>query len=109
MTFPRIAIAALCISACGLALSGSAPTSSGILAMIVPAEAHAVVGRPLTPVSVAGVARRTTRRVIRRTTYYVATLPAYCTVTIIDGTEIYSCSGTYYQYYRGQYVVVYID
>lgn len=26
------------------------------------APAHAVVGRPLTPVSVAGVARRTTRR-----------------------------------------------
>ncbi len=25
-------------------------------------EAHAIVGRPLTPVSVAGVARRTTRR-----------------------------------------------
>jgi hypothetical protein len=25
-------------------------------------QAHAVVGRPLTPVSVAGVARRTTRR-----------------------------------------------
>lgn len=29
-------------------------------------EAHAVVGRPLTPVSVAGVSRRTSRRVARR-------------------------------------------
>jgi len=28
--------------------------------------AEAVVGRPLTPVSVAGVARRTSRRVVRR-------------------------------------------
>jgi hypothetical protein len=27
-------------------------------------EAHAVVGRPLTPVSYAGVARRTTRRAV---------------------------------------------
>ena len=30
--------------------------------------AHAVVGRPLTPVSYAGVARRTTRRTVYRTT-----------------------------------------
>lgn len=29
-------------------------------------EAHAVVGRPLTPVSYAGVARRTSRRTTRR-------------------------------------------
>ena len=29
-------------------------------------SAHAVVGRPLTPVSYAGVARRTSRRVVRR-------------------------------------------
>jgi len=109
MTFFRIAVAALCISACGLAFSGAAPTSPGVLSLIVPAQAYAIVGRPLTPVSVAGVARRTTRRVIRRTSYYVATLPAYCTVAIIDGTEIYSCSGTYYQYYGGRYVLVYID
>ena len=29
-------------------------------------QAYAIVGRPLTPVSVAGVARRTTRRTTRR-------------------------------------------
>jgi hypothetical protein len=34
---------------------------SGIELVHAP-EAHAVVGRPLTPVSVAGVARRTSRR-----------------------------------------------
>ncbi len=28
----------------------------------VPSDAHAVIGRPLTPVSYAGVARRTVRR-----------------------------------------------
>lgn len=32
--------------------------------LLVEAPAHAVVGRPLTPVSVAGVARRTTRRTV---------------------------------------------
>lgn len=31
--------------------------------------AEAVVGRPLTPVSVAGVARRTSRRTVRRIVY----------------------------------------
>jgi hypothetical protein len=35
-------------------------TGSESYSLIAPA--HAVVGRPLTPVSVAGVARRTTRR-----------------------------------------------
>jgi hypothetical protein len=33
-----------------------------ILELVHVPEAHAVVGRPLTPVSVAGVARRTARR-----------------------------------------------
>ena len=42
-------------------------------------EAQAVVGRPMTPGSVAGVARRTTRRTIRRSTIYATTLPAGCT------------------------------
>lgn len=32
-------------------------------------EAHAVVGRPLTPVSYAGVARRTTRRTVAAGAY----------------------------------------
>ena len=35
-------------------------------------EAEALIGRPLTPVSYAGVARRTTRRAIYRTSVYVA-------------------------------------
>jgi len=35
-------------------------TGTDAFSLITPA--HAVVGRPLTPVSVAGVARRTTRR-----------------------------------------------
>ena len=35
-------------------------------------DAEAQLGRPMTPVSVAGVARRTTRRTIRRSTIYTA-------------------------------------
>lgn len=72
-------------------------------------KAHAIVGRPVTPGSVAGVARRTTRRVIRRSTIYVAALPVGCVRTSVNGTVIWSCGGTYYQPYGGRYVVVYID
>jgi len=72
-------------------------------------EAQAVIGRPMTPGSVAGVARRTTRRTIRRSTIYVATLPAGCTTVVIEGATLRSCGGTYYQPYGNQYVVVYVD
>lgn len=72
-------------------------------------EAQAIVGRPATPGSVAGVARRTTRRVIRRSSIYVATLPASCIKTSVNGTVIWSCGGVYYQPYGGRYVVVYIN
>ena len=71
--------------------------------------AEAVVGRPATPVSYAGVARRTTRRVIRRTTIYVVTLPPACTVVVVEGTSLHFCGGTYYQPYGTQYVVVHVD
>jgi hypothetical protein len=69
-------------------------------------EAEARVGRPRTPLSVAGVARRTTRRTIRRTAAYVATLPRGCATVVIDGRTLYHCGGTYYQPYNNQYVVV---
>jgi hypothetical protein len=79
-----------------------------VLQDLVPA-AEAIVGRPLTPVSVAGVARRTTRRVIRRSTIYVMTLPQPCTTMVIEGTVLQQCGGSYYQPYNNQYVVVYVD
>ena len=41
----------------------------GIVTTVAP-DILAVVGRPLTPVSVAGVARRTSRRTTRRNIYY---------------------------------------
>lgn len=72
-------------------------------------EAEAVVGRPLTPVSVAGVARRTTRRTIRRTAVYAASLPRGCTPVTISGAALHSCGGTYYQASGSQYVVVQVD
>jgi len=71
--------------------------------------ADARIGRPLTPVSVAGVARRTTRRTIRRTAVYAATLPRGCSTVIIDGTSLHQCGGSYYQPYGNKYVIVNVD
>lgn len=52
----KFALLAIIIGVVG----SEAPTGMGSFSLIPPAEAR--VGRPLTPVSVAGVARRTTRR-----------------------------------------------
>lgn len=88
-------------------------------------DAQAVVGRPLTPMSYAGVARRTSRRTVRRTAYYggygygaygygaaayarpVVTLPTGCTrVYHPSGYTQYACAGTYYRpYYDGPNLV----
>lgn len=76
---------------------------------ILAPDADARVGRPLTPMSYAGVARRTTRRVVRRSTIYVATLPTTCVQQNYDGAVVYYCGGNYYQPYGNQYVVVYLD
>jgi hypothetical protein len=81
-------------------LSGIAPTP----AFVGKAEARA--GQPWTPASGAGVARRAARRAVRRSTIYVATLPPACVRTSIDGVAVWRCGGTYYQAYRGRYVVV---
>lgn len=89
----------------GLALSGL-PMGGDFAGLSLVGEAHAVVGRPLTPVSYAGVARRTTRRVIYRSTVYVAALPPACTIVVVEGTTLHMCGGTYYQPYGTQYVVV---
>jgi len=72
-------------------------------------EAHAVVGRPATPVSVAGVARRTTRRTIVATSMYVPKPPPTATVVVIEGVTLYQDGTTYYQASGSQYVVVKVD
>jgi hypothetical protein len=71
-------------------------------------EADAVVGRPLTPVSYAGVARRTSRRTTRRAVAYsgavapVTALPAGCAAA----GGIYTCGSVRYRaYYNGPTVV----
>ena len=54
----------------------------------------------------AGVARRTTRRVIRRTGIYVNHLPAGCIVTHYDGVAVWHCGTHYYERHGGRYVRV---
>lgn len=73
-------------------------------------QAEARVGQPWTPRSAAGVARRTaTWRVLRHTTAWVATLPAGCVRTKVNGFEVWRCGGTYYRAYQGRYIVVVVD
>lgn len=96
-------IAIGCLVAAGLIVDVWFPVN------LVSIEVEARVGRPMTPGSVAGVARRTTRRTIRRSTIYVASLPPSCTTIVIEGTTLQQCGGTYYQPHGTQYVQVYVD
>ena len=96
-------IAIGCLVAAGLIVDVWSPVN------LVSSEVEARVGRPATPGSVAGVARRTTRRTIRRSTIYIASLPPSCTTIVIEGTTLQQCGGTYYQSHGTQYVVVYVD
>jgi len=71
-----------------------------------PQPAEARVGRPLTPASVAGVARRTTRRTIRRGAYYNALPSATCVSSTVYGYAVWDCGGSYYQSSGDGYVIV---
>jgi len=92
-----------------LALSSVLAVEVALDAGLIVQKAHAVIGRPLTPMSYAGVARRTSRRMIYATSVYAATLPAGCRTVIIEGTSLYQCGGTYYQTSGSRYVVVRVD
>lgn len=92
-----------------LALLSVVAVDAALDAGLVVPKAHAVIGRPLTPISYAGVARRTTRRAIYATSVYVATLPRGCTTVVIEGTALQQCGTTYYQAAGSQYVVVKVD
>lgn len=81
-------------------------------ALIAPSEAHAVIGRPLTPLSYAGVARRTTRRSVAASsaayaataaaTPHVYALPPGCTMA----GGVYHCGTAGYRpVYDGPNVV----
>jgi hypothetical protein len=74
-------------------------------------NAEAVIGRPASPGSVAGVRRRTRRRTVRRAAAAstVATLPAGCVTVVTGGMTYYQCGTVYYRpYYQGN-EVVYIE
>jgi hypothetical protein len=105
-TFKTIAMAGVLLAA-GLVLDGT--LNPWLPASLIVNDAHARVGRPATPLSVAGVARRTTRRTIRRSTVYIATLPRGCSQVSIEGTVLMNCGGTYYQASGSQYVMVHVD
>jgi hypothetical protein len=62
MTISRTVKIMLLTGFIGLVGSEAADTLAGTNSFSIISPAEAVVGRPLTPVSVAGVARRTTRR-----------------------------------------------
>jgi hypothetical protein len=95
------------MAALGLVLIGADMTGLAPMPPLV-GEAQALPGHPLTPLSAAGVARRTTRRMVRRSTVFINALPAGCVRASIDGVTVWRCGGTYYQPYRGRYVVVYV-
>lgn len=76
---------------------------------VIITDASAVIGRPATPLSYAGVARRSTRRMIYATSVYVATLPPNCTTIVMEGVALKQCGSTYYQASGAQYVVVQIQ
>jgi hypothetical protein len=100
-------LSVLSIAGAGLVVDGD--FGSFLVGEAFVSQAEARVGRPRTPRSVAGVARRTTRRVVRRSAIYVSTLPASCVRVSINGAAVWQCGGTYYQPYSGRYVVVYVD
>jgi hypothetical protein len=109
---------ALFLALAGLWLVDVSPTAP--LGVVIVSEAEAVVGAPLTPVSVAGVARRSTRRAVVATSAattaqpapaapapapastlapgtVVSALPSGCVSTVVDGVNLFSCGTTFYQ------------
>jgi hypothetical protein len=101
----RYLVAALALGIiCGDVEIAGQQASIGFFKLISDAEAR--VGRPATPGSVAGVARRTTRRTIRRGAY-IAAIPAGCAYGNYYGYNLYYCGGVYYQRSGSGYVIVY--
>ena len=88
-----VALAALLAAAPGLEIrTERAAPYAPLTAIIAIDAADAVVGRPLTPGSVAGVSRRTARRTVRRQAY-IHSLPGGCPLR----GAYYYCGGVYYQ------------
>ncbi len=71
-----------------------------------PKPVSAEIGRPLTPGSIAGVARRTNRRAMRRGAYYNSLPSAKCVRATVYGYAVWDCGGRYYQSSGNGYVIV---
>ena len=97
--------------------------SEALSGLVIVKPAQAIVGRPATPVSVAGVARRSTRRAVVYSSTasagatqqqqaaapppqqpaappkgsVVTALPAGCTSMEVDGVSMFDCGGVMYQ------------
>jgi hypothetical protein len=69
-------------------------------------SAQARIGHPLTPLSYAGVARRTARRTVRREVARLTVLPPGCIYGPYNGGYYYKCGGVYYARSGGAYVEV---
>jgi hypothetical protein len=107
---PRRKILALAL-ATGFGLFGSGPDwELPLLGSITPVQpAQARIGHPLTPLSYAGVARRTARRTTRRTVARVTALPPGCVYGLYYGAYYYNCGGVYYQRSGGVYIQVIVN
>ncbi len=95
------AVAAIVAFSAEIEIRGVGGARSDVTLAVPSAEAR--IGRPATPLSVAGVARRSTRRAVRRTYYYSA-LPAAC----YWRAPYHYCGGIYYQSVIQEGATVYI-
>jgi len=71
---------------CAMPYSFEVSKTSGIA--VIADQALARVGRPLTPGSVAGVARRTTRRTIARHSYHHGHHHHHCVWIVVSGVRV---------------------
>lgn len=76
---------------------------------LLASPAQAWIGHPLTPLSYAGVARRSARRVARRTAIRVNSLPRSCVYGPYYGAHYYNCGGVYYEKSGTTYIKVVIE
>jgi hypothetical protein len=76
----------------GVLLFDGSLSANGAVAFVAPA--HAVVGRPLTPVSYAGVARRTTRRAVVATAAARPVVVAAPTTVVVAAPTVQTCVDT---------------
>ncbi|MBB5573192.1 MULTISPECIES: hypothetical protein [Rhizobium] len=108
MRFPRLLLTAGLAGAFLFADVNVEPGALMPLSLDFATPAGAVIGRPLTPLSYAGVARRTTRRVIVGTpsTTVIAVLPPGCVYGAYYGGYYYRCGSGYYAKSGGAYVRV---